>query len=504
MKVLFFYPSRAGKGSIPLNIPILIGEIKQRGHSATLFDLSDYDCFDVEREEYESNFYKTANYDYEKIKREREEFYNHSPGCGDYIISGDELRKTDYHHDFEILLEKYKPDIIAVSCLSVDFKFSQEFLFSFKVKYNIPVIYGGIHTILLPEEVINTDLCDYICIGEGENAFPNLLDALEGKRNIRTVAGIWFKDGNRVIRNPQEKMSDLNKLSIPNYHYFDPIHFYRPFDGKRYKMINYELSRGCPFNCSYCVNSTLKDVYKGLGKFHRTKNIENSIRELKYLINEYGFDFVRFWDDDFTSISTNYLEKYAEAYRKKINLPFLIAARVDTVTERKVEILSNMGCKHMSMGIESGNQHIRKTVMKRNTTDETIIKRYQLVKKYGIRVAAYNIIGLPGETRKEIFDTIEMNREVNPDSFSVTMLEPYRGTHIRSLCEEEGLDPNHETVYNRAQFVPKGIKKSELLGLFRAFPLYVRLPRNRFDEIRSAETNDDVYRRLISELGLGS
>ncbi len=158
----------------------------------------------------------------------------------------------------------------------------------------------------------------------------------------------------------------------------------------------------------------------------------------------------------------------------------------------------------MSMGIESGNQHIRKTVMKRNTTDETIIDRYQLVKKYGIRVAAYNIIGLPGETRKEIFDTIEMNREVNPDSFSVTMLEPYRGTHIRSLCEEEGLDPNHETVYNKAQFVPKGIKKSELLGLFRAFPLYVRLPRNRFDEIRSAETNDDVYRRLISELGLGS
>jgi len=179
MKVLFFYPSRAGRGSIPLNIPVLIGEIKQMGHSATLLDLSDYDCFDVEREEYESNFYKTANYDYEKIKREREEFYNHSPGCGDYIISGDELRKTDYHHDFEILLEKYKPDIIAVSCLSVDFKFSQEFLFSFKVKYNIPVIYGGIHTILLPEEVINTDLCDYICIGEGENAFPNLLDALE-------------------------------------------------------------------------------------------------------------------------------------------------------------------------------------------------------------------------------------------------------------------------------------------------------------------------------------
>ena len=96
------------------------------------------------------------------------------------------------------------------------------------------------------------------------------------------------------------------------------------------------------------------------------------------------------------------------------------------------------------MGIESGNQRIRQQVMNRKMSNETIVARINLVKSYGMRTSTYNIIGLPSETRANIFETIELNRQANPDSFSVSILEPYKGTPIRKMCEDAGLDPNYE------------------------------------------------------------
>jgi len=264
-------------------------------------------------------------------------------------------------------------------------------------------------------------------------------------------------------------------------------------------MLNIELSRGCPFNCTYCVNGVLKEKYRGLGTYHRIKTVQQSIEELNFLIKKYGFNFIRFWDEDFTSINVSYLQKYAEAYIQQINLPFLIYARVDTINEDKVKILKKMGVKAFAMGIESGNEFIRKNVLNRRMSIKEIIDKFALVKSYGIRVSAYNMIGLPFETREAIFDTIELNRMVDPDSFSVTLLEPYKGTPIRKMCEEQGLDPNHETTWGVPQFIPKGMTAEELQGLYRTFRFYVRFPKSKYAEIRQAERDDAVYAKLARE-----
>ena len=137
--------------------------------------------------------------------------------------------------------------------------------------------------------------------------------------------------------------------------------------------------------------------------------------------------------------------------------------------------------------------------MNRNITNEIIIDKFKLVRSYGIRASAYNIIGLPYENRENIFETIDLNIKANPSSFSVTMLEPYKGTPIRAMCEREGLDPNHETVYDKPQFIPKGMTSEELNGLFRTFPLYIRFPKRRYEEIKLAETDDNIYKELLLE-----
>ena len=297
----------------------------------------------------------------------------------------------------------------------------------------------------------------------------------------------------------------MGNLPFLNYDYFDPIHFYRPFDGKKYKMINYELSRGCPYNCTYCVNSTLKEKYKGLGKFRRVKDFHQSIGELEYLINKYNFSFIRFWDDDFTALRNDELKEYAGLYIQRIGLPFLIYARAESINEGKISTLKEMGCKTLAIGIESGNEFIRRKVMNRQVANETIISKFALVKSYGIRVSAYNMIGLPYESRESIFDTIELNRVIDPDSFSVTLLKPYRGTKIRTMCEEQGMDPavdvNSAAVYSHfvAQFVPPGMTAAEVEGLFKTFPLYVRFPKERYKEIALAETDEKKYKELLGQ-----
>jgi len=495
MKVLFFNPSRAGQGNIPLNIPLLIGAAKARHHEVWLFDLSDYQVFDDKL--FESAFFKEAAFGEERILQARKLFHGKDYGIH---VRGYDLKSSDYRNDFESVLNRFAPDMIAVSCLSVDFPFAADFLRSFRNRYRIPVVFGGIHAILMPDEVIHSDVCDILCTGEGENTFPELLDCLDRGDPLEKVRGVWFKKNGCVHKTPPMPLTDFADLPEPDFDLFDPIHFYRPFDGKRYVMLNYELSRGCPFNCTYCVNGVLKEKYRGLGRYHRIKDPRRSIRELETLTGRYGFNFIRFWDEDFTSIPEEFLKEYGDLYLEKIGLPFLIYARVDTVTEEKVRILKRMGCRTFAMGIESGNEFIRRKIMNRNISNETIVERFRLVKSHGIRVSSYNIIGLPFETRESIEDTIELNRRVNPDSFSVTLLEPYKGTPIRKICEDEGLDPGLEPSWNKVQFIPRGMTKTELMGLYRTFPLYIKFPRSRFHEIRRAETDERSFHALRAEL----
>ena len=296
MKILFFNPSRAGLGNIPINIPLLISILVEKKHTVELFDLSDYDVFNDK--EYESIFFKEAQMDESKVIKDRKKFYGNSFGKS---VHGTELKKSDYTSDFEELLKKFKPDIIAVSSLSVDFKFACNFLRPFVKEYNVPVIFGGIHVTLIPEESMRDEVCSIACIGEGENAFPKFLEAMEKGQSLEQIEGFWIRKGDKIFKNPPAGLTDLTTLPILNLDLFDPIHFYRPFAGKRYKMLNYELTRGCPFNCTYCVNGALKNLYKGLGVYHRKKSVAQGINELKQLVKKYGFDFIRFWDEDFTA-----------------------------------------------------------------------------------------------------------------------------------------------------------------------------------------------------------
>lgn len=469
MRILLIYPSRVGRGNIPINIPILQAVLKRAGHEVRIFDANNYRWTQWGMLQTKMGMFKKTD----------EDKYNQM------------LFETDIYADFEDLLKEFSPHVVAVSCLTTDFLFSLSLVrIAKKAEPSVVSLYGGIHPTIAPDQVISHQEVDYVCIGEGEDTIVEFIDRLERGKDFCTVRNVVWKKGDTVIKNELRPLVSLNDIPFQDYSGFEEFHFYRAFDGMVYKMAGIEISRGCLFPCSYCVNQSLRGIYKGLGTYHRVKAIQRAIEEIVFLKNTYNFEFIRFWDEDFTSLSREFLKDFSQEYIRQVNLPFLVYARCETITDEKVEILKDMGCKTFAVGIESGNEWIRKNILNRNVSDQTIVDKINIIHKYDVRVSAYNMIGLPFETRQAIFDTIHLNRVSKTSTSSVVFLEPYPATKIMDILIQENLiPPNYIAEYrmNEPHFIPKGMTKQELIGLLKTFPLYLKLPHYMFSLIKICE-----------------
>ena len=133
------------------------------------------------------------------------------------------------------------------------------------------------------------------------------------------------------------------------------------------------------------------------------------------------------------------MKEFCEKYGKEIALPYSINGRIDTITEEMLNDLSKSGCSRIGIGIESGDPKIRKDVLKRNITDKQIIDGCRLIKKYGLELYTYNIIGIPGESIQHIKKTLALNSRVRPDYLMASIFSAYKGTELYETCKKKGL-----------------------------------------------------------------
>ncbi len=507
MRVILVNPSRAGLGNIPVNLPLLQAVLKAGGHETRIFDFSDYVCFQPEALDssiWEGSegtrggkwsvpqlYFKQADpVDVERVAAERSAQYR---GYGQHWVERPRQGLScisDPERDFEWLCQEYQPDVVGISSLTADFPVAAKFIEPFKKRFGFLCIVGGVHAISMPDHALGAEVCDGICSGEGEAPLLEFLETLERGGEFWRTPGMTVRHNGVFYKNPGGRLANLDDLPPLDFHGFDSIHFYRAFDGRRYKMLNYSWSRGCPYSCSYCINALLHEV-GGASTWLRRKSVSKAIEELRLLKESHGFEFIRFWDEDFTALPVSELRQFLSSYSVAIKLPFLIYARLESVTEEKLRLLADAGCVTIATGIESGNEETRRKVLNRQVSDEQILSKLRLIRESGIRVTSYNIIGLPGENRKKIFETIELNRKAPIANASCALLEPYPNTPIRQLCEAEGLPesyyPSYASFLGEPQFVPADMTKEELRGLLRTFPLYVHLPRYLFPMIRIAE-----------------
>ncbi len=334
------------------------------------------------------------------------------------------------------ILRQFNPDVIGMPVASNDFDFCVRIAGYIKKHSHKPIIAGGYHATLAPEDILAEDCFDVVVIGEGETPFIQILERLEGSRGklpFKGIRGVFYKKSGRIIRNPLECLNqDPDSYPFPDKSLFD----YQRYINLNRGLATFISSFGCPYSCTYCINKALMDKFGKQG-FIRFKTVPYLVREIRAVMESYSIRELEFYDDTFT-LDRQRLEEFSNIYPKQIGIPFSINSRVDTIREDEYIMLKNAGCKRISFGVECGDSEIRNGILKRNQSDNQIIKAFRLAREFGIETLSYNMVGIPHETKESIAKTIDLNRVCKPDYVAVSIFNAYKGTELHEQCKEKG------------------------------------------------------------------
>lgn len=287
-----------------------------------------------------------------------------------------------------------------------------------------PVVLGGPHVTVLPEETLKEfPAIDAAVIGEGEETTPELADALQNKNDLNNIAGIAFRRDGRVYVNEKKNSPvDINNVPSPAWELFEIQHYTGPF------MIS--ASRGCPYPCYFCTPN-----YLGRARVREPQKVVDEIERDVELFGARSFQFA----DATLSLLEGKTAVLCDEIMKR-GLSGKIAWDCETRADKlDLELLKKMkeaGCRCIALGVESGSEGILKEVIKKGETKEEIRNAVELVKKSGISVRCFFLIGHYTETSDTIKETIQFALELNPDALSFGIVVPNPGTKLRALAEE--------------------------------------------------------------------
>lgn len=312
-------------------------------------------------------------------------------------------------------IERFSPNIIGITMLTGTYKSAENVgRIAKELNKNIDVCVGGTHPTVLPEETIKNEYFDYVVRGEGEYTF---LDLVNGVR-IEDVRGLTYvnKRG-EIVNNPdREFIGDLDSLPFASRDLY--------LNDTRYMDYGYVMTgRGCPFECTFCAS---KKVWKGHVRF---RSPENVVEEVKHVHDKYDTKFFYFVDDTFT-LNKKRTKKICELLvESDLDISWICDTRVDTIDEELLQLMKESGCVRVKIGVESGSERILKKV-KKKITKKQIRDCVSLIKKVGIDLTIYLMIGFPTETKEEMRETLDFARELDPTYYSLSILAPYPGTEI--------------------------------------------------------------------------
>jgi anaerobic magnesium-protoporphyrin IX monomethyl ester cyclase len=276
---------------------------------------------------------------------------------------------------------------------------------------------------------------DFIVIGEGEVTMLELVqhitrvDSAKEIDSFKNIDGIAFLYNNTFVKtNEREKIKDINELAIPNRKKIDlPLYLdaWKNRHGKN--AISVSTMRGCPYTCKWCSRA----VY---GLSYRRRSPEKVVEELELIKKEYNPDTLWFVDDVFT-ISHKWLKSFAEELKKKdVLIPYECITRADRMNEEVITLLKETGCFRVWIGAESGSQKVI-DLMDRRVDVNQVRDMIKLTRKHGIEAGTFIMLGYPGETEKDIEETIHHLKQSNPDHFTITVAYPIRGTELYQEIE---------------------------------------------------------------------
>jgi radical SAM superfamily enzyme YgiQ (UPF0313 family) len=271
----------------------------------------------------------------------------------------------------------------------------------------------------------------YIIRNEPEMTVRDLVRSLAEGSPLEGVSGLTFRsETGAVVANPSRPfIEDLDSLPLPSWHLLDLNRYRLPLKGKGFLMV--APLRGCPFNCSFCTCQTY------YGKRLRKRSLESVIKEIEHGIEQFGIRDFFFWAETFV-VDKDYVEQLCSAIIERgLSIAWTSNSRVDTVDLPLLRLMAQAGCWMISFGIESGSQDVLDESHK-GTTPEQAFKAVSAAHEVGIKTVGHFILGLPGETRESLEDTIEYARKLHLDLAQFYCAVPFPGSRLYERALQEG------------------------------------------------------------------
>ncbi len=327
-----------------------------------------------------------------------------------------------------------EPDVVGFSLFTFNYQRALHLARELKkFKPNLPIIFGGIHPTCVPEQVIQEECVDMVCVGEGEEALADFLNSLQIRQSRYDIKNIWFKKEGQIIQNPlRHLIDDLDQLPFP-----DKELFYQVYSGfkKDYLILS---SRGCPFKCAYCANHVLHKIYQGLGPIIRRRSPENVIQELVWAKHNFKPGQVTFVDDIFVQ-SFDWLERFISLYQEKINLPYVVLTHPIYVDFKTAKLLKDSGCYLLMFGIQSASEDIRQIILNRAGTNEQIEAAAQACQRAKLHFSIDHIFNIPGEGASEYLEALKFYNQLRPSIINSFWLQYFPKTEIIQTAIERGI-----------------------------------------------------------------
>ncbi len=316
------------------------------------------------------------------------------------------------------------PDLLAVSLTTRQWLRGREVVGALAGS-GVPLIAGGLHPTFRPDAVLAAPGFDMVCLGEGEEALLEVVQALESGRSLSGIDNVRTGPAPAKLRPPVRPLDRLPWMA-------------RDLLAEPTGVVHVSTQRGCPFPCTYCAANMLDALYDD-ARYGRRRTVEHVLRELEVL-RDAGACYVVFLDDTFT-LNPPWLRDYLPRHRDRVGLRFSLHARVETMTEALLDLLAEAGCDQITYGVESGSERVRREVMKRPVNNERIVAVFEATRAAGIRVTANYMLGLPTETPDDLDATFALHQRLDPDAFGYFVFYPYPGTPLFVTCRDRGLLP---------------------------------------------------------------
>ena len=333
--------------------------------------------------------------------------------------------------EIKSVIAGYNPMVLGISAKSQNFTSACMITrIAKEINKDIIVIIGGVHPSLTGRDVFKNAAIDISVRGEGEDTIIELLNAIESLRSLEGIKGIIYRKNDLLIENlPREYIKDLDSLPFPGDSARRLLKGYAKYPKAAFSHIF--TSRGCPYNCFFCSSRNIWN------RRVRARSPENVIKEIKAL-REQGVRIFDFVDDNFGINKEHIIDLCNALIRHCPDIKWSCELHVNLVEEEAISFMKKAGCFLIQIGVESGNNEALSRIRK-NITIEKALSAAKIIKKYGIKLQAFFIIGFPWDTEASLDDTVKAMRKIKCDILTYSIFTPYPATEAFEFCKENGL-----------------------------------------------------------------